>query len=454
MNKLVGKVKIVKKINLAIVGPSDSVALISETVSERSDVVDILPVVYQDASEVPDIITEMDYRIDAWLFSGKVPYMYAKNAQRTIKPLYYLPHTGSSLYRALLQILHIENLKINRISFDTFYRKEIEESFGDIPIPVPPFYVKDYDNIISANEITQYHYHLWQKGETNIAVTCFLSSYQELKKLGVPTFRIWPTRDSIRTTLAIAISKVEAIRSKGSQIAIHHIAIDNYETFISESTSSYGVKRIELQLYEILIHYTEMLRGSILMQGDGHYIIYSTRGIIESLTKEFTIMPLLEEITYKMNINVSGGIGFGPTAYAADENAHIALGLARQAGSSKWMVVLDDKSAIGPLSSSTHLQYAIRSDDLAMQNLADKLNIRMTTVFKMLAAFKQFDNAIVNADNLALYLSITPRSARRLLSNLLNNGLAVNSGEEGAGKGRPRKLYRILLDKMVAPPKE
>ncbi len=114
------------------------------------------------------------------------------------------------------------------------------------------------------------------------------------------------------------------------------------------------------------------------------------------------------------------------------------------------MVVLDDKSVIGPLSSATYLQYAIKSDDQNMQNLAVKLNIRTTTLMKMLAALKRFDSEIINAEDLALYLSITTRSARRLLGNLINNGLAISAGEEGVGKGRPRNLYRILIDKIVA----
>ena len=443
-------VRVLKKINLAVLGPSDSALLISEMANERSDILRVLSLVYQDASEVPEIIGKMDAQVDVWLFSGKVPYMHAKSSFKTTKPLYYIPHTGSSLYRALLQILEVDDLEIDKISFDTFNKKEIEESFLDVPMLLPTIYVKDYENIISAEEITAYHYDLWEKGQTSVAITCFLSTYNELKKLGVPAFRIWPTRDNIRTMLTIAISKVQEIRSKGSQIAIHHIAIDKYDDLILQVASNYEVKRIELKLYEILIKYAEILKGSILMLDYGNYTIYSTRGIIENITEEFVIMPLFEEIACKMAINVSGGIGFGLTAYAANENANKALALARQAGYSKWMVVLDDKSVIGPLSSATNLQYAIKSDDKALQNLAARLNIRLTTLLKMLAALKKIDREVINSEELALYLAITTRSARRLLSSLLKHGLAVSAGEEGVGKGRPRNLYRILIDKIVS----
>ena len=41
----------------------------------------------------------------------------------------------------------------------------------------------------------------------------------------------------------------------------------------------------------------------------------------------------------------------GDTAYDANENATIALGLAKRKGRNKWMAVLDDKTVIGPMSS-------------------------------------------------------------------------------------------------------
>lgn len=436
------------KINIAVVGPADSVALIYDVAREMANKVDILPLVYQDAAEVPAIIDQYDDRIDAWLFSGKVPHMYAVNAKATVKPLLFIPHAGSSLYRALIQILYSEKIEIDSISFDTFSAKEIEEAFTDIALAMPKYYVKDYDGTISGEELTQYHYELWQSGQTKLAVTCFYSSFLNLRKLGVPAFRIWPTRSTIRAALSNTVNRVEADRYKGSQIAIHHIAIDGYEEFV-KSASGYDVKRKELQLYDILIKYTEAVKGSILMRDNGRYTIYSTRGSVEEVTKSFTVIPVYEEFVQRLAISVSGGIGFGQTAHSAEQNAHIALGLARQAGEGKWMVVLDNKAVLGPLSSSVYIQYDLRCENKDLRNLAEQLNISVTTVNKLIAVFSKLENNVMHSDDIALYLNITTRSARRLLGNLVEKGFAELVGEEGAGKGRPRNVYRVLLHKLV-----
>jgi hypothetical protein len=437
------------KIRLAIVGPLDSVSLAHEVALERSDYLDVVPIVYQDASEVAEILTEHKNDFDMWLFSGIVPYQRAL-AMKLNKPLFYIPHTGSSLYRALLQITYIEHLRIESVSFDTFSKKEVEETFTDIDLPLPPIYVNHYDGVISSSELTDYHYNLWKNGRTNIAITCFSATYEKLKKMGVPVFRIWPTRCNIRTTLDIAIETFEAQRFKGSQLAIQHIAIDDYDDLVRAS-SSYNVKRIELRLYEILVGYAEKLKGSIVLSGDGQFTLYSTRGILEEITEGFIIMPILEDMTRNVTAKVSGGIGFGSTAYAAEENAFMALGLAKQKGKGRWMVVTDNREVIGPLSSDIHLKYSVRVDETVNRQFADKLNISITTANKLLAALDKLDKEAISADDLALYLEITPRSARRLLTTLADQGIAESAGDEMVIKGRPRKLYKVFLEELLRP---
>jgi len=437
------------KIRLGIVGPLDSIVLAQEVVLERPDILVPVPIVYQDASEVPQIVVQRSNDVDIWLFSGIVPYERALSV-KVDKPLFYIPHTGSSLWRALLQITYIEKMNFESISFDTFSQQEIEETFTDIDLQLPKIYVNHYQGNVSARDATEYHYNLWKSGKTNIAVTCFFATYENLKKMGVPVFRIWPTRSTIRTTLDITISAFEAQRFKGSQLAIQHIVIDGYDDIVRAS-SSYSAKKIELRLHEILVNYAEKIKASIVIRGDGKYTLYSTRGILEEFTDDFTTVPILDDITRNVTAKVSGGIGFGLTAYDAEENAYRALGLAKQRGKGFWMVVTDSRDVIGPLSSVTHLKYSICTDDAVLRKFADQLSISITTVNKLLAAISKLAKEAIVADDLAMYLAITPRSARRLLSTLVDQGLAQVAGEEMLAKGRPRKLYKVLLNSLLQP---
>lgn len=436
-----------EKLRMAIVGPSDSVTLAYGVALERTHILAPQVIIYQDASQVPEIIRTRCPEFDMWLFSGIVPYHYALSTA-THKPLFYLPHTGSSLYRALFEITYIKNLKLNRISFDTYSQAEVEETLKDINIPLPVIYVKPFSDVDSAKDFVNHHYELWKAGKTDIAVTCYLATYEKLKELGVPVIRVWTTRSNIRTTLDLAINSCLAQRFKGTQLAIQEIAIDEYDNIVLAS-SNYNVKRMEMCLYKILIDYAEMLKGSLVSRGDGQYTLYSTRGILEDRTNELTIIPILEEIACQVKAAVSGGIGFGVTADDAEQNAFRALGMAQQKGKGLWMAVTDDREVIGPLSSAVHLKYSVQADAAACKRVADQLNLSVTTINRLLAVIDKLDKDTIGAEELAAYLTITARSARRILTILLENGLAEFGGEEMIAKGRPRKLYKINVQSLL-----
>lgn len=438
-----------RKIRIGIVGPGDSVALIVEVAREYQDRMVATGYIYEDASEVPEIVLANDNEVDMWIFSGKVPYRYALAGKRSVKPKLFMPHTGTSIYRVLLYLAKAQ-IPIGGMSFDTFSRQEIVETFEDAETPLPTIYVNDYDGVVSASELTRFHLELWQAGRTKIAVTCFFATYQELRRQGVMAFRIWPTKNNIRTILDLAVSKADAILSKAGQIAIQHIAIDDYDEFRRLAASGYSVQKVELQLYEILLQYAEKIQGSLVMQGNGRYILYSTRGAIEEFTCGFSQMPVIAEVGKRLSISASGGIGFGDTAYGADENANIALGLAKRKGKNHWMVILDDKTVVGPLNSDLQIAYSIRSETLDGLALAKKLNISGTTLNKLLSVFAKIEGEAIGAETLAQHLSMTERSARRLLGTLVQHGMALETGEEYRGAGRPRKMYRVDVKKIMA----
>lgn len=431
---------------LAIVGPTDSVNLIYAAAKKHNNLIKPIPVVYNDAFEVPEILKSMSSEADIWLFSGIVPYRHALTVPHWSKPLLYIPHAGSSLYRAFLQITHTAGLTLDRISFDTYHRDEIEEIFCDLGLPLPQIYLRYYEGTISAEELTEFHHALWVQQQTRIAVTCFHKTSVRLNELGVPAFRIWPTSDNIRTALDTAMRLAEAMRYSESQIAVSYIAIDNYALLVRDASSSYDVNRVEIRLHELLIDFAQQVGGSLIPQGKGNYIIFTTRGRIAAITHEFTSLPLLTAIKEKLHIHVSGGIGFGATAYQAEENAHIAHGLAKRLGPGQWMIVTDARQTLGPLNAAANTQ---RPGSEKQRLLAKRLQISLLTLTQLADFMTESKGAVISINELAARLTITPRSARRIMSALKEAGFVFFSGEESGGKGRPHKLYGFTGDSLL-----
>ncbi|WP_371372721.1 GTP cyclohydrolase [Sporomusa aerivorans] len=434
---------------LAIIGPADSVELILSVARQKEEIFVLVPIIYREAAEVPIILSQRAKDADIFLFSGIVPYNYALSVPRWTKPLLHIPHTGSSLYRIFVQITHQTGKSLEHISFDTFSLWEIEETFRDIGQPMPPVYIKHYEGVISASELTSFHCDLWNKGQIQAAVTCFHQTSEELNALGIPAFRIWPTRDSIRASLDAAARVAESIRFLEAQIAVAHVAIDGYGNLVRGANSSYDVNRIEVRLYEILIDFAQQIGGSIISQGGGQYIVFTTRGRIAELTRDFTVLPVLDVIMQKLRVHVSGGIGFGATAYQAEENAHLAHGLARRQGAGQWMIITDEHVAIGPLNTVAYLRYPVGEGKAKRKTWTKLLQISPITLDRLADFMEKVASSAIRVDELAAYLDITSRSARRIINTMQSAGLVQYCGEEASERGRPRKIYCFVGDRIL-----
>ena len=114
------------------------------------------------------------------------------------------------------------------------------------------------------------------------------------------------------------------------------------------------------------------------------------------------------------------------------------------------MVVSDDGTVSGPLSLPSYLQYSLRMGDEEGRKLAQLHGVSGTTVNRLLASLHKIDSEAVGAEELATHLSLTTRSARRLLAVLVEHKLAVVSRQEALHKGRPRNLYRLQLDSLTS----
>ncbi|WP_088228108.1 transcriptional regulator [Desulfosporosinus sp. FKB] len=382
--------------------------------------------------------------VDMWLFSGQVPYSIAKLWGGIQKPMFYIPHTGASLYRTLLHIVYEQDITMEQLSFDTFQPSELEKTFLEAQIDAKPVFLKYYQGEISAEELSEYHYRLWQSGQTKAAVTCLRTAHLELQRLGVPVFRVLPTRLGVKEIIELILRTNETLHFKDAQIAVQMVEVDSFTRLAKDTFSTDELHRLEIKITEKLLEYAKKVHGSLKEAGPGRYVIFTTRGLLHEITENFTVVPELEESYQTVQDNLTCGIGIGKTAYEAEINAGKALLHAKEYGHGTWMILLDDKTIVGPLGKKTQITYSYASEELAQ--LSGKTSLSGTTINKIKAILKKAKKDEICAHELAQYMQIMPRSARRILMELEEKGFAQVIGEESPHpRGRPRKIYRILF---------
>ena len=138
--------------------------------------------------------------------------------------------------------------------------------------------------------------------------------------------------------------------------------------------------------------------------------------------------------------------GIGHSAYEAEFNAARALLTAKERGRGSWMVFFDDRTILGPLGMPEQITYEYAAEHL--QEISQRTSVSVATLGRLASVWGKNRRSGLSAQELAVQLHILPRSARRLLVELERTGLAEVIGEESPGpRGRPRKKYKILLDK-------
>lgn len=432
-----------KKIRLGLFGAEDSIEIMGSVVSNYPEF-SFVPISYWKDEEIIEKLKAYAEDVDVWLFSGQIPYGYAKKWSGLTQPMFYVPSSGSSLYKTLLYIVYHHNIPFNQLSFDTFHPSELERVFLELAINPEPLYLNHYEEEIQTEKVVQFHYDLLKKGKTTAAVTCLKNAQHELKKLGVPAFRVLPARSAIVSTLALIRQTQKTLRFKDSQIAVQMIEFDSFFSLTKETFSTDEIHKVEIKMTEKLLEYAKKIDGSLKSAGPGRYVIFTTHGILKEATQDFTVLPDFAVLQLTGNDAVTCGIGIGQTAYEAEINAGTALFHAKEFQKGTTMVVFDDKTITGPLGQPEQITYGFASEQL--QLLSERTSLSVATLSKLESILKKIGTTEINAHDLAQHMKILPRSARRIVTILENNGLAEAVAEENPHpRGRPRKIYRITL---------
>lgn len=425
-------------IRLGLIGVEDNLKLIESVVNEFPEF-QCLPFLHYYEKDVIELLTAHSNEVDMWLFSGIYPYTVAKKWGKASQPMFYVPYTGSSLYKTLYHILYHHQLDIKKLSFDALPELELKQVYHELDVHFTQNYLCEHYS--SMEEVIEHHYQLWSTGETSAAITCAWQVQKELENLGVPVFRVTHTKSAIVSVLNMVLRTNEMLRFKDRQIAVQIFDIDAPSELSKSAFSSDEIYTIKIKNTQKLLKYAKRVQGSLKTIGSGRFVIFTTRGALSEVTNDFTIAPDIEQITTEA---ITCGIGIGQSAYDAEIRANNALANAMEYGIGNWIVAFEDKTFKGPLGKPESISYSYNGKNV--QTISEQTSLSVSTINKIQSIIKKIGSIEMTAQDLAIHLNILPRSARRILTQLEMNGFAEEVGDENPyPRGRPRKLYRISI---------
>lgn len=429
------------QINLGVIGEQHTINRFNEIIPDYKE---FIPHIYIDEKEelYPDIIRKNNNLIDVWLVFDQIFYNKIKFTIKNLnKPIYYIPYRGASLFKVLCSLIYKQN-KVEEISMDTVPYFDLVRGLKEMDIDFSDVHCLKDDGSLKIIDYFKYHYDLFKSGKTKVAITRSYYLKKMLEESGIPAVNVIPLRVTIRAILNMILNEVRIKNLEATQIAVQIFSfeINAYKTpYLFDDIYS---KKIAIT--QKLLKYSKKILGSLKTTVDGNYYIFTTRGILEKETNNFTSEVKFEELAEIHKNLIATGIGIGNSAREAEANALIALKHSINYQRGSWFVVLNDKTISGPLGKSYQLNYSYNSEALADASLKTTLSI--TTLSKVKNALEKYGRNTISSQELAIAMQMLPRSARRILNCLTLNGYAEEIGEESPeNKGRPRKIYKISL---------
>jgi len=437
-----------KKIRVGVVGPEDSLQKI-QTITTSYVNAQWLFFAYENVSDAPELVTKHINDVDVFLFSGEIPYQTVVNSDGNIhKPLLFIPHTGTALYRTLFDMAIHHRKDVQRISIDTVSEEDVVEVYRELGVPHSQIYFHPLAKA-DADPSTwgEFHLQLWKDQKIDAAVTTLSSTYHFLRNHEVPVFRIRPTESIIRSYLdrSIRIGLLEDAQ-KG-QLLIQLINIDQFGNLIQYLGSEYEAQKIQLELYKRLLDYAREIEGSFTSLGKDSFLLITTQGAYQRFTEGKLINPIPHWVLEHLPITISVGIGQGRTGMEAETHARIALKYAQEHGGGSCFFASALGQVSGPLDQDVHASMSYQIEG-KMLDIAKQAGISPSTLGKVGYVVEKLGRNEITAVELAQHLKITPRQARRIVTHLEKAGVAKRIGEESPSvSGRPRTVYKIVYEK-------
>ncbi|MFI6829769.1 helix-turn-helix domain-containing protein [Kribbella sp. NPDC050241] len=400
---------------IGVVGPSDLVTSTSRVLASQRGI-EVVPLRYRRETDTPKVMAEAPPTVDAWLFTGVVPYQIAAANDLLDRPAVHVEYTGATLMRALVQLLR-EGRDITSMSIDILDEAQVHETLGEVGLPTRGIRVLPYRPGLSSDDVLAFH----REARATVAITCIRSAYEKLRTEQT-TLRLAPSVHSVRAAVNGLLLVHDALRSDDAQIAL-------------------GLVEIAAEGESALRREAGSLGGSVIRYDDKRFLVVATRGPLEQATAAFTELGMLNRLKEQFG-PVRIGFGIGGSGTETEALARRALGRAKTAGRTAAVISLrNDIDLVLVGGGAPRAQQRSK-----LQLLAQRAGLSKATLERLQELVHATPEAGLTTRTVADHLGIQPRTARRVLNRLERAGLADATGTQaGPSSGRPLIIYRVHL---------
>ena len=389
---------------------------------------------YRDEQEAADQVVRLGNAIDVCLFASRVPYEYARTAGVLSCPSTFVPLGGSALYAALMRAGRDIGHDPARSSVDVLARSDVEEAFAELGLATSDVHIREDSG--SPAVVASFHERLWRRKQTSVAFTCLQSVAARLTAAGVPVFTLRPTGNDIRMALRTAALLGGYRRLEDAQLALAIVEVPALRDGGRRAAPRQSREELRLTVHRFLVQEAQRIHAAVSPASDHGFLVVATRGSLARATDGFRVPPFAERARSDLGVTIEVGIGLGRTAVEAEAHARASLGRVQAPGAIRGFASARDSQAPVPAS--------------RLPEAGARRSRSLETLGRLAEKMAETDaNLVVDAETAGQLLAVTPRTARRLLHILVEEGLAWPLPPNRTPQpGRPRQFYRLVVEQL------
>ncbi|ACS80635.1 hypothetical protein [Maridesulfovibrio salexigens] len=425
---------------IGCIGPSDSINLVTEVAARCCPDITLLTYVRERAEDSWQVLEQCQRETSGTLFTGIAVQEGAKARGTITNPYEHIQRGGYSLLRVLSE-MNRKGIKSGRLSIDVVSDDILVEVVREFGVELEDIHSMPYALHLSEQEYLNRHIELYESGKVEAIATGFGYVYSELKKQGLPVFRLYASTLQIRDSLSRLTGRIKNLSLRSAGIAIQLVKL---KSITRSSINQYDDMKNGGRFYLELLEYVRAIQGSLFNFGTEEYVIFATRGLIDSKPHREHFERLLSW-GRERNIIFSSGIGIGATAFEAEKSARKALDNAVKLDKGGLFIV-EGTQIRGPIGEEDELEYSTHVVDDKLLEMSKKIGISPSYLDKIRSLMDKTRKDTFDTSDFAACLGIGERSARRVLKKFLDSGFAEINGREVANQvGRPKKMVRLLI---------
>lgn len=390
-----------------------------------------------------EFTVELKDKVDCLFYSGKIPYLVAKEEVPMEVPPFYIPLKGAGLYQSLYKMKN--RMNFTHVSFDGIQNDYIEIVRGNLE---ETFSFDNYNDVVTLEnieDIVKFHMENVAKTPNTVVITSLKLVSELLTNINIVNEWLKPSEEDIIVAIERMLLATNQRKQKEMQIIIGRIFIENSNTLATDFMTEQQIQKRNHSTYRMLLHFAEQMSGYLTALSSTEYLFVTNRGIFERVTEGYKVLPIVDELKIKLGVTLSIGIGFGYSALEAGSHARVALIQAQENGGDSCYIVNEDRSVFGPIDITAPMKYPLAVTDRLLIQQSEAVGMNAANIEKTIALIRRKKKNEFTAHELASVLGITPRSAHRIVQSWLDASLIEVIGTEKISRrGRPRQVFTLV----------